>query len=214
MKFTALAPKALVFLLALGIAGVSLYSLVDPAKQSPVFRSMLIEIPWAGYSHIVFGSLALILGGLQLSSRLRRRNLRLHERIGKVYVFCVLVGAVGAIVSNIASPTTWPAKSAFWVQAILWPVVTAAGYPRGVPFDPKRHGRLMLWSYAMTCAAITLRLILIPSLMFGVRFSVVYPISAWGSFIINLTLLEAVLWVGRVRKRRAMQAVEPAVRTA
>ena len=162
---------------------------------------MLAVLPWAGYSHIVFGSLALILGGFQISSRLRRRNLRLHERIGKVYVLCVLLAAVGAIATNLGSPTSWDAKSAFWVLSIIWPIVTIAGYPLGVPFDPKRHGRFMLWSYALTCSAITLRLILIPSLICGVQFSTVYPISAWGSFIINLIVLEITLWVGRIRSR-------------
>lgn len=199
MKHTAIAAKFVLVFMSLAIAGVSLYALVDSTKQSPVFQSMLTEIPWAGYSHIVFGSMALILGGFQISSRLRRRNLRLHERIGKVYVVCVLLGSVGAIATNVASPTTWPAKSAFWLLSLLWPIVTLAGYPRGVSFDPKKHGRFMLWSYALTCSAITLRLILIPSLICGVRFGTVYPISAWGSFIFNLTVLEAILWVGRRR---------------
>ncbi len=206
MSRTATFFKAILFLLALWIAGTALYSLSHPERQSHIFSQMIEILPWAGLSHIAFGSFALILGSFQISSRLRRKNIRLHERIGKTYVACVLIATVGAIATNMVSPTTWPAKSAFWLIAIVWPVVTIAGYPRGVPFDPKRHGRFMLWSYALTCSAITLRLVLIPQLVCGIPFSTAYPIAAWAGFSINITLLELLLWRQRARNSPSRDA--------
>ena len=205
MSRKATASKAILFLLALWIGGTALVGLRNPGSQSPIFRQMTQLLPWAGYSHILFGSLALILGSFQISSRLRRKNIKLHETIGKAYVACVLVSSVGAIGTNIVSPTPWAAKSAFWLIAIVWPIVTIAGYPRGVRFDPKRHGRFMLWSFALTCSAITLRVVLIPQLIAGVPFTTAYPIAAWSGFLTNLLLLETVLW--RIRSRRSRSLI-------
>lgn len=197
--------KTLLFLSALGIAGMALASLLYTGLQSGVFQNLLGNVPWAGYSHVVAGSVALILGGVQLSSRLRRRNLGLHRLIGKAYIVCVLISSVGAVVSNLYSSTSWPAKSAFWVLAIVWPAVTYLGYPRSAVFDAKRHGRLLLCSYALTCSAISLRVILISLLMSGTPFRVAYPIAAWGGMLGNLVLL------GYVLQRKAAFEARPSV---
>lgn len=205
MSRTATVAKSLLFLSAFAIGGMAVFGLTSPSTQSGVFQQMLKNLPWAGYSHILFGSLALMLGSFQISSRLRRKNIRLHERIGKAYVACVLIASVGAIATNIVSPTPWSAKSAFWLIAIVWPITTLAGYPFGNKrFDPKRHGRWMLWSFALTCSAITLRAILIPQIIFGIPFATAYPISAWTGFSVNLLVLELVLFVKRKRQTPAL----------
>lgn len=185
--------KLAVFLLAISIAGFALESLKNTEHQSGVFRHLLSAVPWAGYTHVIAGSVALIIGSVQLSSRLRKRRLSLHKFIGRCYVLCVLISTVGAFISLPFTRTTWPATSAFWVLATLWPIVTLAGYPWKGTFDVQRHGKLMIYSYALTCAAISLRIILIGSLMSGVSFSIAYPISAWGGFLINLFIAFAIV---------------------
>ena len=68
-------------------------------------------------------------------------------------------------------------------------------------FDPKRHGRWMLWSFALTCSAITLRVILIPMIIARVPFATAYPIAAWSGFSVNLLLLELVLFAKQKRRQ-------------
>ena len=185
--------KGIVVLLAVWTAGAALYGLISSEQQSSVSLRMVTVLPWAGYAHIVCGSLALILGALQLSSRLRRRSLSTHKVIGNTYVACVLISTIGAIGGLPLSNAPTSAIAGFWLLAVVWPIVTLAGYPWKQHFDPQWHGRLMIYSYALTCAAITLRLILIPLLMSGVAFQTAYPIAAWGGGIGNLLIAFAVL---------------------
>lgn len=189
--------KAVVFALALWITGVSLVGVLNPGGQSGIFRRLMTWTPWAGYAHIVGGSLALILGGIQLSSRLRRRNIGMHRIIGTLYVICVLIATVGAIATLHETTTGWPAKSGFWLLAIAWPTTTLLGYPWRGKFDVSWHGRLMIYSYAMTCAAITLRLYLIGLLASGVRFPYAYPTAAWAGGVGNVILAFVVMRIVR-----------------
>lgn len=183
-----LASKAILMLLAFAIGGMALLGIVVPSTQSPVFKSLLQGVVWAGHAHVIFGSFALFLGAIQMSSRLRRKNIKLHRLVGNAYLACVLAATTGAIVSLPASASSLAAKSAFWILAFLWPLVTLAGYPRGDRFCIRRHGKLMLFSYSLTCSAITLRIILISLLASGVSFQVAYPISAWGALLGNTTI--------------------------
>src|SRR5271165_2052656 len=43
--------------------------------------------------HTLSGVIALLAGAAQFSSRLRRRHLKFHRVLGRVYVFSVLIGA-------------------------------------------------------------------------------------------------------------------------
>jgi len=178
--------KVILVLLAIGIAGNALYRVIEPSTQTGVLKRIITTLPWAGYAHIIAGSLALILGSIQLSSRLRRKNLGLHKLIGNAYVACVLISTIGAMAGLPSSKAPISAVAGFWLLAIVWPIVTLAGYPWRGKFDVKWHGKLMIYSYALTCAAISLRLILIPLLIGGVPFRTAYPIAAWGGGISNV----------------------------
>lgn len=180
--------KLIVFGLALWIAGVSVVGAFNPELQSGIFRRLMRSVPWAGYAHVLAGSMALVLGGLQMSSYIRRKSMPLHKLMGNAYVVCVLLGTVGAIATLLESTTGWAAKSGFWLLAFAWPATTLAGYPWRGKFDVKWHGRLMIYSYAMTCAAITLRLYLGLLMVSGVSYLWAYPIAAWGGGIGNLIL--------------------------
>jgi len=181
--------KGILILLVTWIAGHALYRVFEPTAQSGVLERLITTIPWAGHAHIIAGSFALILGSIQLSSRLRRKNIALHKLIGNAYVACVLISTAGAIAGLPSSTAPIPAVLGFWLLAIVWPIVTLAGYPWQGKFDMKRHGRLMIYSYALTCAAISLRLILIPLLIGGVPFRTAYPIAAWGGGVGNVLIV-------------------------
>lgn len=180
--------KSLVYLSAVGIAIVALLSIVQSDLQSPIYRQLTRLIPWAGYTHLIAGSLALLLGGVQFSARIRRKSIGAHKLIGTLYVACVLASTIGAIASVSVSPSPWSAKSAFWTLAVLWPATTLLGYPWRGKFDVSWHARWMILSYALTCSAVSLRFILGITLGLGYAFSFAYPVAAWGGMVGNLLI--------------------------
>ncbi len=191
MKF---AFQLLVFLAAWGVAGFTLLAITQPEWQSPVYRQLVRLIPWAGYLHLFAGSIALLLGVFQFQPRIRQSNIELHKLMGRVYVGCVLASTLGAFVSVWVSPSSWAAKSAFWILAVLWPTVTLLGYPWRGTFNAHWHARWMTLSYALTCAAITLRIILGILLGIGVSFQSAYPIAAWGGVLTNLCIANIIIF--------------------
>lgn len=201
--------KAILVLFVIWIAGHAIYRAIEPSAQSGVFKRLVTDVPWAGYAHIVAGSFALILGAFQISSRIRKNNIRLHRGIGNTYVACVLISTMGAMVSLPQSQAPFSAVLGFWMLAIVWPIVTLAGYPWRGKFDVNWHGKLMIYSYALTCAAISLRLILIPLLISGMPFRQAYPIAAWGGTIVNVIITFLTLKIVQSRvaaKTRAQQS--------
>ena len=43
------------------------------------------------YTHIILGGLALLIGWIQFSSKIRAGNILLHKQVGKVYLIAVLL---------------------------------------------------------------------------------------------------------------------------
>lgn len=181
--------NATLFLGGMVVSTYSIAALTLTGIRTPVFDSLLREIPWSGYCHIIPGSLALILGAVLLSRRVRRKQIWLHKSFGYAYVACVLISTIGAHVGNFASPSPMSAKLAFFLLGILWPIVTLMGTPMDDMFDRQAHGSLMKVSYALTFAAVTLRIYLATFLALGFAFERAFTIAAWASWVGNLIFL-------------------------
>ena len=132
------------------------------------------------YTHICLGGIALLIGWTQFSARLRKRYLKLHKIIGKIYVSSILIKILfylgffvyGGLVTQIG----------FTFGAAVWVFTTYMAYSTIRKGNVSKHKEYMMYSYAGTCAAIVLRLIL-PPLMTITSFKVAYGISVWMSWI-------------------------------
>ena len=83
----------------------------------------------------------------------------------------------------------WSA-SGFLVLALLWVAFTLQAVFAARSGDYKSHRRWMLRSAALTFAAVTLRIIMVPLLASGWTVAETYDITAWGSWVLNLCILE------------------------
>src|SRR3984957_14675529 len=72
--------------------------------------------------HTLAGILALLIGPINFSSRIRRRHLQLHRVLGPIYVLSVSVGAA----SGGALATGSPGLPGTSMQAAAWIVCTTA----------------------------------------------------------------------------------------
>lgn len=133
-------------------------------------RPMAIQV--AFYIHIVFAGLALLIGGLQFSKRLRRRAPRLHRWVGRTYVVAVMIGGVSAFVMSFFSSVALLGFFGFGTLAVLWIWTTYRGYRSARDGDFAAHQAWMIRSYALSYAAPTLRMWLLILLVIQLPFGV------------------------------------------
>jgi uncharacterized membrane protein len=164
--------------------GVALYSLrfwavlLDawPGVDAGI-RGVIVEAPLAALAHMLVAPVALILGPFQFMPRLRLRHPRAHRLAGRTYVGACVIGGVGGLTTALHASGGPVAGWGFGILAVLWVGTTLAAWRAAVRGRFARHRLLMRFSYAMTFAAVTLRL-QIP-IGFAVGFPSYSAMSVW-----------------------------------
>jgi uncharacterized membrane protein len=147
-------------LLALAIA---LYAYRYLAQGVTIAPANVATNRFAGVAlvfHAGFGATALLLGPLQFFQRLRARWPRWHRRVGTVYVAACLLAAPAGLLLAFGNSSGPIATAGFGLLAIAWFTTTLAAWRYARARDFVRHRRWMIRSYALTFAAVTLRLYL------------------------------------------------------
>lgn len=199
---------SLLALLAVSIAG---YAIVVYLTGHPLdsgflqgkkaYQSFQATPTWtfALVVHAAGGSLALIVGALQW---LRLRSLRsFHRALGLGYAVSIAAAGLAGLVMAPVAMGGWVAVAGFLLLDLAWLGTTARaaflGMSLGRPgVDVAAHRSLhrawMIRSYALTAAAITLRL-WIPLLTLGLDFLTAYTIISWLCWVPNLVVAELLL---------------------
>lgn len=189
----------LMSLLCLGVAAyaVAVYALV-PLGQNlhPDMRAAFRAHPAGIYTHVFASSLALLLGPFQFVDGLRARRPALHRWSGRVYL-ALGVGVGGAAGLFMAQHAFggWPAKLGFGLLALGWLGSGALAYAAVRRGDLAAHRRWMVRNFALTLAAVTLRLYLPLCFVLGVPMELSYPVIAWACWLPNLLLAQ--WWLAR-----------------
>lgn len=188
--------RILLFFFAFGVSIYAMQYLSFDAGTLIVSQkeaAVVSQWPWriGFYGHIIGGILALSLGPFQFLKNFRNRNLKLHRRIGKIYVFAILIGSVCAFYAAFYASEGLVAKTGFAALAIAWFFTTLRAYQAIRGGDLESHKRWMVRSYACTMAAIMLR-IWLPLGTFGLHFSFhdTYRAVAWLCWVPNLLVAE------------------------
>lgn len=140
------------------------------------------------YGHIVPGGIALLIGWTQFSSRIRKRRMKMHRIIGRIYVISVVIsGICGLYIAQFATGGISNVIG-FSLSAIVWLGTTIGSYFAIRKRNIIRHQNLMIFSYAVCFSAVTLRIWL--PLLIGATgsFDSAYLIVAWLSWVPNLAV--------------------------
>ena len=150
-------------------------------------------MPWLPL-HAGGAATALLVGSLQFLPRLRSVK-GAHKWLGRVYAAGCIVGGLAGLRLAFGSTAGPIAGLGFGTLALLWLFATTQAwrFARERRFDD--HRRWMIRSFAMTFAAVTLRLYLPIAPMLGYDFVDGYRLTAWSSWIPNLIVAE--LWMRR-----------------
>jgi hypothetical protein len=190
----------LMVLLSLGIAAYAAALLPDTPMRSSFVVALLAERPISTLAHFGGCSLALAMGGFQLHPALRRRFTAVHRWMGHLYVLGVALGGSAGLYMAWHANGGATGKLGFGLLAIGWLVSTAMGYASIRARQQQAHRRWMIRSFALTFAAVTLRLYIPASQALGIPFETAYPVIAWLCWVPNLLVAE--LFVRDLRHSR------------
>jgi uncharacterized membrane protein len=105
--------------------------------------------------HVLAGIIALLSGPIQFSSRFRERHLKIHRVLGRMYVFCVFIGAF----TGIALAAGRPGLPGTSMQAAAWIVCTTAAFITARNRQIAVHRQWMARSYAVTFTFVSSRVL-------------------------------------------------------
>lgn len=158
-------------------------------------------------AHILAAALALVLMPFQFWSRLRNRRRNLHRWTGRIYAMAVLVGGISGIALALNTASGPLAASGFGLLGIVWIAATVVAVLAALRRDFPTHRRWMIYSAAMTFAAVTLRIQIPLAMIGGLSFETSYPVIAWSAWVPNVVAVHIWMWF---QNRRSSTRATPA----
>jgi uncharacterized membrane protein len=142
-------------------------------------------------THAAAAALALLLGPFQFLDRLRAARPRLHRTLGYLYlVLGVTVGGLSGLLLARHSFGGLVSHLGFGLLAVLWLFTGAMAVIAAKSRRFADHRTWMIRNFALTFAAVTLRLYLPLGFLSGLRFEDFYPALAWLCWVPNLVIAE------------------------
>lgn len=180
---------------ALLCAGVALVSYRYVAQLGPVPPNIALN-RWLNPAiavHAGAAATALLIGPFQFLQGIRRRWPIVHRWIGRIYVTGCLIGGAAALVLAAGISSGPFASVGFATLGVLWIYVSIQGWITARKRRFQEHRRWMIRSFALTFAAVTLRLDLAVILSLDLDFLSAYRVIAWLSWVPNAICAELYL---------------------
>ncbi len=153
-------------------------------KEKVVLDNVLWSIGF--YTHVTFGGIALLIGWTQFSKKLRVRNIKVHQLIGKIYIFTALLSAFSSIYISFFSTGGPLAAIGFLSMSIIWFYTTVKAFLSIRAKNILEHERMMIYSYATCFAGVTFRIWNPLFIFLFDNFLAAYCFTAWWSWVPNL----------------------------
>lgn len=178
------------------VAAYAVMLVVATSLRPPLMQQRFAEHPVSTGLHLAVGALVIVLAPLQMSARLRRRHVVLHRWAGRAYALGVLCSGLAGLALATVSQGGLPAHLGFGLLSVAWMVTTAIGVQRIRAGDLAAHREWMIRSFALTFAAVTLRIYIPLGVVLGLPIEPSYQAIAWLCWVPNLAVAE---WAMRAR---------------
>jgi len=182
-------------LLTISATAIALFSLryALPHIPAPARLTNVTTSRIALSIHAVSAAIALLAGPWQFVAGIRTRHPHLHRALGRCYAFAVLIGWCASLPIALHAQTGPIASAGFLALGACWITTTAIAIWKIKHRDIPSHRQWMTRSYALTTAAITLRIYLLIILTQNIPFIPAYRTIAWLCWIPNFLLAEFIL---------------------
>jgi hypothetical protein len=177
-------------LLGFLVAVYAIAALSIPAARPPLIANLAAQVPVLLVLHLTGGAAAVAIGAFQLSARIRARRLAVHRWLGRFYVAGVLIGGGAGFFLAWRSDGGLVAHVGFATLAVVWLASTITAFIHIRARRIEQHRVWMLRSYALTFAAVTLRIWLPLSQIAGLPILEAYQTIAWLCWVPNLIVVE------------------------
>ena len=146
------------------------------------------------YIHIILGGLVLFIGWAQFVPYFRKKYLKIHRIIGKIYYLGVMLSGFAAVYVAFFATGGKISQYGFFALAVGWLYCTRRAFQCILNKEIYEHEKWMIRSYALTFAAVMLR-IWLPILIggFGLVFIDAYKAVAWLCWVPNLLVAEFII---------------------
>jgi uncharacterized membrane protein len=197
----------LLLLLCLAVSAYAVaYLVLGEEMYPPNLAASFVAHSTSLKLHVAGGGLALAVGPFLIGGPRARRGR--HRVLGKLYVSAVLLGGLGGLSLARFSYGGWSTHLGFAALGVTWIGATCAAWLRIRRGDVEAHRAWMTRSFALTLAAVTLRIDLPLAGALGIPFEAAYPVVSWMCWIPNLLVAEVL--VRRTAWRRSLSVRAPA----
>lgn len=125
-------------------------------------RSSYTDYFWARRNwllmHIAGGLTATVVGPFQFIQKIRRRNVKIHRLLGRIYLVSILIGAPAGLYMAIYSGGNVAYQTGLGMLAIVWFSTVAMAYTSIRKGSIIQHRQWMTRSYVVTFAFTSFRL--------------------------------------------------------
>ena len=195
----------LLALLSVGVALVSYRYLPKIGPMAPAILQNLFARPWLDV-HVVGAATALLIGPFQFLPGVRARHRWLHRWMGRTYVVACLVGGVAGMVMAFGTTAGPVATAGFGGLATLWIIANVQGWRLAMARRFDEHRAWMIRSFALTFAAVTLRLYLPLIPLTDMPFIEGYRAISFLCWVPNLVIAELYIRATAMRRMSAKTA--------
>ncbi len=149
--------------------------------------------PWV-FAHVLGGSIALVIGPVQIWYGLKRRRLRLHRLLGFAYLATVGLGCVAAFYLAFTTEISWVFGMGLGGLAVAWVITTGMAFIAIKKRLIIQHQEWMIRSYVTTFGFVTFRVMVGIFQVTGVGTLFEQLVAAsWFCWAVPLLITEAII---------------------
>jgi len=156
------------------------------------------------FTHVVFGIMATIIGPFQFVSAIRKKNVRVHRTMGKIYLISTITAAIASWVVILSKDGNISYRSGLFFLGFAWITCGVMAYLAIRRQKVEIHREWMVRSYVVTLAFVTFRLV--DNVLDQYHIEGAGAMLAWGCWALPLFITEVVFQVRKIYGKE-----EPAV---